>query len=151
MKTIIEDVNQKKGKHVLKNEYWESQGVAVERCHLPWGDYIAAPKVAVDTKQDIVEITTNMCGSMNEKRRFREECKGAQAAGCKLVFLIEDKRYNQIGDLYGEKVWLHTGQIIPGDQVARAMETMAARYGCEFRFCRPEDAGRIVEEILNDE
>lgn len=151
MNTIIEDVNQKKGKHALKNEYWSSEGVDVIRCHLPFGDYIAAPSIAVDTKQDIVEITTNMCSGMGEKRRFREECKKAQAAGCKLIFLIEDPRYERIQDLYGEKVWLHTGQVIMGDQLATAMYTMAARYGCEFRFCRPEDTGRVVMEILNDE
>ena len=37
---LIEDVNNKERKHVLKNEYWESHGVEVLRYGLPVGDYI---------------------------------------------------------------------------------------------------------------
>lgn len=91
-----------------------------------------------------------MCGSMKEKRRFAEEVKGARDAGCRLVFVVEDGRYTGTGDLYGERIHLHTGQTINGDQLALAMETMTARYGCEFRFCRPEDAGQVVKDILSE-
>lgn len=148
---ILEDSRQKKDKHTLKNEFWASQGDTVVRCKLPWGDYCKPPAISVDTKADIVEIAQNMCGSMKEKRRFADEVKGARDSGCKLVFLIEDARYNVVADLYGERIHLHTGQTIGGDQLALAMETMAARYGCEFRFCRPEDAGRVIKEVLNNE
>ena len=67
------------------------------------------------------------------------------------MFLIEDGRYLNIADLYGEKIQLRSGLTINGDQLALAMDTMAGRYGCEFRFCRPEDTGRIVKEILQNE
>lgn len=147
---ILEDSRQKKDKHTLKNEFWASQGDTVTRCKLPWGDYCKPPSVSVDTKADIVEICQNMCGSMSEKRRFAEEVKGARDAGCRLVFLIEDGRYKTVTDLYGATIFLHTGQTIKGDQLATAMQTMAARYGCEFRFCDPVDAGRIVKEILDE-
>lgn len=147
---FIEDSRQKKDKHALKNEFWASEGDTVVRCKLPFGDYALVPAVSVDTKADIVEIAQNMCGPVAEKRRFAEEVKGAREAGCKLVFLIEDKRYRTVADLYGSKIWTHTGVTIKGDQLALAMETMAARYGCEFRFCAPEDAGRVVKEILNN-
>lgn len=148
---ILEDSRQKKDKHALKNEFWASKGDTVTRCKLPWGDYCKPPTASVDTKADVVEICQNMCGSMKEKRRFAEEVKGARDAGCRLVFLIEDRRYREVSDLYGEKIYLHNGQIIKGDQLATAMQTMAARYGCKFEFCAPEDAGRRVKEILNEE
>lgn len=147
---ILEDTRQQKGKHTLKNEFWASEGDTITRCKLPWGDYCKPPTVSVDTKADITEICQNMCGSMKEKRRFAEEVKGARDAGCRLVFLIEDSRYQNTSDLYGEKIYLHSGRTIKGDQLALAMETMAARYGCEFRFCRPEDAGQVVKDILNE-
>ena len=147
---IQEDSRQQIGKHTLKNEFWASEGDTVVRCKLPWGDYALLPEISVDTKADVVEICQNMCGGMKEKRRFAEEVKGARDAGCRLVFLIEDDRYQDISDLYGEKIYLHTGQIIKGDQLAMAMQTMAARYECEFRFCAPEDAGRRVKEILGE-
>ena len=147
---ILEDTRQKIDKHALKNEFWASEGDNIIRCKLPFGDYCRPPAVSVDTKADVVEICQNMCGSMKEKRRFAEEVKGARDAGCRLVFLIEDLRYRDVSDLYGEKIYLHSGQIIKGDQLATAMQTMAARYGCEFEFCAPEDAGRRVKEILEE-
>lgn len=148
MKTIIEDTRQKRDKHALKNEFWASHEVNVIRSGLPFGDYWRAPTVAVDTKQDIAEMAMNLCGSAAETKRVREEVKKAKDAGTKLIFLIEDSRYSEISDLYGEKIWLHNGRVIPGDQLATAMHINEQRYGCEFWFCSPEDAGRVVEDIL---
>ena len=73
MKTIIEDTRQKRDKHALKNEFWASHEVNVIRSGLPFGDYWRAPTVAVDTKQDIVEMAMNLCGSAAETKRVREE------------------------------------------------------------------------------
>lgn len=148
MITLIEDTRQKKDLHKIKHDYWNEEGRTIIRCALPFGDYISAPKVAVDTKQNIAEIGMNMCGSGREKHRFTEECKKAKEAGCKLIFLIEDPKYACIDDLYGHSIYLFSGQTIPGDQLATAMHTMQNRYGCEFWFCPPKEAGRIITELL---
>lgn len=148
MPTIIEDTRQKAEKHESKHLYWQKHGISVVRSALPFGDYISAPEIAIDTKQDITEIGVNMCGSAREKKRFREECKLAQESGCKLIFLIEDGRYKDVADLYGKTIYLHNGQVIPGDQLATAMHTMSGRYGCEFRFCDPQDSAQIITELL---
>lgn len=148
MPTIIEDTRQKAEKHAVKHRYWQETGISVVRSALPFGDYIRAPEIAIDTKQDITEIGVNMCGAAREKKRFREECKLAQDSGCKLIFLIEDKRFANIDDLYGKKIALHNGQILNGDQLATAMYTMAGRYGCEFRFCSPDKSAQTITELL---
>lgn len=150
---LYEDTRQKEGKHNLKHEYWEKEGITVERKALSVGDYMLPDgDISVDTKQDIVEICQNMLGAWNQdRRRFTAEVMRARDEGCRLVFLIEDRRYRDIPDLYGEKIWVHSGRIKMGDQLATSMYTMHARYGCEFRFCKPEDAGRIVMEILENE
>lgn len=145
---IIEDTRNKDGKHQKKHDYWNEAGVDWLRSALPFGDYCPAPTVAVDTKQDIQEVVANMCGAVKEKQRFRRECQKAQAAGCRLIFLIEDKRYEKPEDLIGKQIYIHSGQTIPGDQAYMAMMMHHERYGCEFRFCAPEDAGRIIVEIL---
>ena len=147
---IIEDTRNKAGKHENKHKHWDKTGLKWLRSSLPFGDYWPTPKVAIDTKQDIQEIAGNMCGAAKEKRRFRAECEKARDAGCKLIYLIEDHRYERIEDLYGKKIWIHTGQVIPGDQLALAMLTVQSRYGCEFWFCDPADSGRIIQELLND-
>ena len=148
MVAIIEDTRQKADKHKRKHNYWADVGVTYIRSALAFGDYIKAPTIAVDTKQDIYEIGINMCGSGKEKHRFAEECKKAKDIGCKLVFLIEDKRFTNIGDLYGKQIHLHNGMTIPGDQLATAMRTMSGRYGCEFMFCDPKESGRKIIELL---
>lgn len=145
---IIEDTRNKKDKHENKHRYWVKTATPWIRASLPFGDYWPTPKVAIDTKQDIQEIAANLCGAGKEKRRFREECKKAQDADCRMIFLIEDKRYDSVEDLYGKKIYIHSGQIIPGDQVALAMRTHEERYGCEFWFCNPEDSGKIIAELL---
>ena len=147
---IVEDSRQKVGKHTNKHKYWEDNGIELERSALAFGDYWPAPKVAVDTKQDILEVALNMCGAAAEKRRFREECKRAQRCGCKLIFLVEDKRYNVPEDLLGEKIRLHNGQTVPGDQVFLAMKMHEQRYGCEFWFCDPAESGRVIQELLSN-
>ena len=148
MPTLLEDTRQKADKHKAKHEYFAAEHTDVIRCALPFGDYAPPPKVAVDTKQDASEIAYNMCSSSKEKSRFRRECIKAQEAGCRLIFLIEDPRFGGIDDLYGAKIFIHNGQIISGDQLATAMHVMSERYGCEYLFCTPEEAGQKIIELL---
>ena len=148
MLAIIEDTRQKADKHEKKHQFWADIGVTYMRSALPFGDYAPVPKVAVDTKQDITEIGANMCGNGREKHRFAAECKKAKDLGCKLIFLIEDKRFADINDLYGKQIHLHNGMTIPGDQLATAMHTMSGRYGCQFMFCDPSESGEVIIKLL---
>ena len=148
MLAIIEDTRQKADKHEKKHQFWSEVGVGYMRSALAFGDYIKAPEVAVDTKQDITEIGMNMCGNGREKHRFAAECRKAKEYGCKLFFLIEDNRFKTIDDLYGKQIHLHNGMTIPGDQLATAMHTMSGRYGCEFVFCDPNESGKVIIKLL---
>ena len=148
MTVIIEDSRQKRGKHEEKRVYFENHGIIVKRAQLPFGDYVIMPSIVVDTKADIVEIAQNLCGSVAERNRFAEEMKNAKLAGVKLVFLIEDKRFDEISDLYETKMKLHSGKVIRGEQLATAMSICEVRYGCRFEFCSPEEAGHKIIEIL---
>ena len=148
---IVEDTRQQAGKHANKHRAFKDAGVKIIRSKLPFGDYALAPTVAVDTKQDIKEIAGNMCGSAKEKARFREECKLAQDSGCRLIILIEDPRLTTPADLIGRKVLLHTGRLIDGTQLARAMAVTSERYGVEFMFCDPEQTGKMIMELLTND
>ena len=69
---LYEDVNQKQGHHTLKNKYWQSKGIYVDRSHrLIVGDYMLSldAKISVDTKQDLVELASNM---FCDKSRFEK-------------------------------------------------------------------------------
>ena len=150
MVMIIEDTRQKKGEHKLKHEYWSKHNIPVLRCKLPFGDYALPPRVAVDTKKDMNEIATNLS---NDHRRVANEVESAYKAGCKLVFLVENR--DGIEDIEGVKTWNNprrfvSPKAIKGETLYKIMRTMERRYECEFRFCEPEEAGKIVQEILND-
>lgn len=145
---IIEDTRQQAGKHEKKNELFKAQGVDVIRSKLPFGDYALAPRIAVDTKASLHEIANNLCGSMKEQTRFREECKLAQRAGSVLVYLIEVGKYRKPADLIGHDVHLKSGKTVPGEQLYRAMMITSERYGCRFEFCPPGQSGHRVLEIL---
>lgn len=148
MTTIICDTRQKVDKHELKHNYFEEHGYTIIRSKLAFGDYAFPPTASIDTKQDIQEIASNMCGSMKERSRFREECKLARDAGSKLIILIEDNTYSSIDDLYETTIRLRSGWTIKGDQLANAMIVMHERYGVDFMFCDPADSGRIIIELL---
>lgn len=131
-------------------------------------DFLGTYDVSVDTKKDMQEIVGNICGKAHP--RFRDECILAQNNGIKLYVLIEntDKVYsvndvftwhNPRVDRYNNIAYMHTlGKLLnvslpktkptSGKVLAKAMLTMQLKYGVEFVFCRPEDAGAKVIELL---
>lgn len=145
---IIEDSRQRRGKHEEKRQYFLDHDVIVVRQQMKWGDYGLYPSVVVDSKRDIIEIAQNLCGSASERNRFTKEMKTAQENGITIVFLIEDKRFTCQSDLYDVKMKLHSGKVVQGTQLATAMSICEVRYGCEFQFCSPDEAGYRIIEIL---
>lgn len=148
---IIEDTRQKTGEHETKHEYWSAKSISVFRCKLPFGDYALPPKIAIDTKANMSEIAQNLT---NEHRRVANEVEQANKCGCKLIFLVEN--HENVKELEDVKKWknprrFYSDKAVKGETLYKIMNTMQRHYDCEFRFCKPEDAGRIVEEILTDE
>ena len=150
---IIEDTRQQKGKHEIKHGYFGKNGVSVLRSKLPFGDYSLPPKIAIDTKENMSEIANNMCGTTKEHIRFREECKKAKDAGCKLIILIENKDgINCVNDVFH---WENprmqfSATACTGERLAKTMLTMSERYGVDFKFCTPEEAPALIMEILSN-
>lgn len=111
---LISDKGQQKGKHEEKECYWKENGIEVIEAPLPTGDYILANNkvmdvifrkeqrgipvkkmdflgtynVTVDTKKDIQELVSNVCGKSHA--RFRDECILAQNNGIKLYVLVQN-------------------------------------------------------------
>lgn len=141
---IIEDTRQQAGKHENLTE------LNALRCKLPFGDYALPPKIAVDTKASLHEITQNLCGSQKERARFIRECKLAKDCGSVLVFLIETGAYKTPADLIGQDILLLSGKRVPGVQLYRAMMIVSERYGCRFEFCPRAETGKRIVEILSD-
>ena len=113
--TLIEDSNNKPGKHELKNRFWSANGIEVIRQRLPVGDYVMVNEkiqdvfdrkekrgipvkmmdllgtydVCVDSKKSCLELAQNVCGDSHD--RFRDECVLAQNNGIQLIVLVENE------------------------------------------------------------
>lgn len=184
---IIADVNQTTGSHKQSNSFNHRKlqylGHRVFVYPLPYGDYIemTAPimvklqaikaigrnvqkqhfvgmvKVAVDRKNSIQEVCGNICSK--DHVRFRNECMWAQKDGAKFYVLIEDKKINEVRDVFQ---WNNPRRIQyfrvkgnkpkdpppDGPKLARAMMTMEKKYGVKFVFCRPEKAAETIVKLL---
>lgn len=181
-------------KHKLKNLYWQKNGIDVIRMPLPVGDYIIgsekvmdviarkkmrgiAPKkmdflgtydVCVDSKFDIQELISDICGKQHD--RFRDECILAMNNGIKLYILVENKG----GQIKGSKIvnptirrledlhkWVNPRLCIfksgkqaypsatKGVTLMKACMTIKRKYGTEFVFTTPEESGAEIVRLLN--
>jgi ribosome-associated protein len=155
-KVLLEDTRQHKDKHEHKREWWSRNGFALVRSKIAFGDYCLPPEVAVDTKASIAELAYDID---QEHARFRRELVGARDAGCKLYVLVEnDDGVTSLSDLAG---WMESQEDfaqrvqakrrLKGDRLAKACATMEERYGATFLFCAPEEAARMVSELLGVE
>lgn len=147
---ILEDTRQQAGKHKNIDSYFRRAGIQVERCCLYVGDYAIAndQSRAVDTKQDVLEIIKDIMSS--DHARFAAECERAQAAGIKLLVLIEETLPDG-GLLRWESPRGADGRpltTVEGVSLKRAMITMTLKYGVRFRFCDARQTGRIIAEYL---
>lgn len=141
----------------------QKRGIEVKKM-----DFLGTYDVAVDTKKDMQEIVGNICGKQHA--RFRDECILAQNNGIKLYVLVENsegiktiddvfhwrnprlERYNKVAFMQNRGKWLYISNPktppTSGKTLAKAMLTMQLKYGVEFAFCRSDEAGKKVIELL---
>lgn len=142
---LLEDTRNKVGEHKNILRYCQENGIVIRRSKLYVGDYqIAnAGSIAVDSKKSVLEIAGNV---FQEHRRFRDECLRAQEAGIRLIILIEEALPEGRLDRWVPPMAV---RFDPGT-LRKAMYTMQDKYGVAFRFCAPEDTGRVLIEYLTE-
>lgn len=148
---IQEDSRQQVGKHENKHKFWQDHGVALFRSKVIVGDYCLPPAVSIDTKDGLAEIAQNVGGSREEHARFINELKAARDLGTVLYVLVEnDDGVTSIADVaewFNPRLEFSSGAIT-GERLSKALATIQERYGCKFLFCRPDEAGQIITDIL---
>lgn len=158
MGALIRDTRQQRGKHEAKHRWFDEHGVVSVSSGLYVGDYMVMGDVSVDTKRDLEEL----CQCLDADHvRFRNEMVRARDAGVRLVILTENE--DGVTDLESLALWVEpydefvrrngSGKARRryGKRFAQACRTMTERYGAEFQFCTPAEAGRRVCEILGIE
>lgn len=132
-------------------------------------DFLGTYRVVVDTKRNMEEISGEITNGKKHEQ-FRDSLILAQNNGIKLYVLVENTegikevrdvfkwqnprmhRYNKIKYMHNLGKWanvpLPAKPPVTGEQLAKAMLTMQLKYGVEFVFCTPQEAGAKVLELL---
>lgn len=115
------------------------------------GDYldINSGNVVIDLKADLVELANNLT---KQHDRFKREIKRAKSEmGCRFIVLIRE----DLKSLEDVKEWQSpkrkNGKLltqVKGETLYAIMKTMQIRYGVEWQFCKRDDAGKKILEIL---
>lgn len=152
MKHLISDTREKKNQHVL--DYFEAVGIKYEIAKLDFGDYMDAyrPGIVIDRKQNIAELAKNVVGK--DRNRFVRELERAQAAGSKMVILVEQNRYKDrdkwihVTEPADLMLWSSPHIKIRGERVFRSVSGLIAKYGISVQFCDKRTTGRNILRII---
>lgn len=125
------------------------------------GDYMSLdnPRVIVDRKQNLTELTANVCQNHD---RFRRELVRAQENGIQLVILcehgygietLEDVIFWRNPRGYVRKKidgrWQEIKtKAMTGETLYRILTTIRDKYGVQFEFCEKSETGRRIMELL---
>lgn len=132
-------------------EHFDNQGVQYLIKKLDVGDYMSFGNVkcAIDRKQSIGEYAVNMG---HDHARFKREMIRADENNIKLIFLIEDDKIGSIEDV--KKWWnpnsLFHQRYMTGEMLYKGMKTQMKRYGVEFHFCKKDETGYKIVELLKE-
>lgn len=150
----------------IKGQF-DALGVQYFRSKLYVGDYqsLDNPRLVIDRKKDLQEL----CGNVTQQHeRFRAELLRAKEQGIRLVVLcehgpeiktLEDVFFWQNPRKYqirwktvnGRRVKdVISAKAVDGNQLYKSLCTIRDRYNVDFVFCRKEETGQKIIEILGD-
>lgn len=165
---LLEDTRNPATKHTNVHRWAQENGVTIIRTKLLVGDYTLGTdhRVCIDTKYGLQEVYSNL---VQEHERFRRELELAMQAGVKLIVLVEEEDIEELAKVYmwwnprrerwfrihnahkaGKllKVQIPKAPPISSERLQRMMETMAEKYGCEWKFCGKDRTGAVIWELL---
>lgn len=127
------------------------QGIQYFVSKLPVGDYMSLDnaKLVIDRKQNLQEL----CGNVIQQRsRFVAELERAKRFGIKLIILCEHG--GDIRSLTDVIQWVNprlkeSPLAVSGERLFKILSAIRKKYGVEFLFCRKQDTGKRIIEILN--
>lgn len=146
---ILEDTRNKPEKNKHIRQQLEELGYKVNRCRLYCGDYTWSTNqsICVDTKKDMNEIDSNL---IHDHQRFKDECIRAKEAGIQLIVLVQDQKIKSMSDVFG---WYNprkrfSPKAVSGRQLGKMMISMEQKYGVKFDFCKKDNVGKRIVELL---
>jgi ERCC4-type nuclease len=129
---------------------FEKQGVLHISSKLYVGDYMDFdnPRLVIDRKQNLLEVASNL---VQQHDRFLNEIKRANAAGIKIIFLVEHGYgVKSIEDVEKwENPRLKESKFaISGARLYKLIKVLCAHHNVEFLFCDKKETGAKIIELL---
>ena len=144
MKIII-DSREKKCDHI--NAWFERNGVEYEVKKLDVGDFMLPknPKISVDRKQNLSELSRNLTNKTDHSR-FWKEVRRSKDQGIKLYILCEHG--GKIKSIQDVSQWNDKYSGVSGRHLMDEIYRVHIAYGVEFLFCDKRCTARKIIEIL---
>ena len=143
---LIEDTRNKDGKHSNVHRYCDKHGIEIVRQALPVGDYMLPDgKIAIDTKEHLQEVATNLL-NRKDSSRFWREVRKSRDLGIQLVVLIESGP--SILEINQVPKWKSKYTQVTGRRLIDEMIRLEMAYGVRWAFCSKTSTGKRIMEIL---
>lgn len=144
MKIII-DSREKKCDHI--KAWFEKSGIEYEVKKLDVGDFMLPdnPKVSVDRKQNLSELSRNLTNKADHSR-FWKEVRRAREQSIKLYILCEHG--GKIKSIQDVALWNDKYSGVNGRHLMDEIYRVHISYGVDFLFCDKRCTARKIVEIL---
>ena len=132
-------------------EYFDSIGQEYFVSKLPCGDY-ANPqnmKMIIELKHShndgLGELATNLCRSVNHQR-FVNEINLSKKIGVEhFIILVVSKDITSLDEVH---LWKNKYGKVKPFVLEKIMKTLKEKYCVEFVFCKPDECGKKIVELL---
>ena len=146
---IICDTRERKNKSILK--YFDENNIEYFVSKLPCGDY-ANPqnmKIVIELKHShndgLGELVTNLCRSVNHQR-FVNEINLSKKIGVEhFIILVASKDITSLDEVH---LWKNKYGKVKPFVLEKIMKTLKEKYSVEFVFCKPDECGKKIVELL---
>lgn len=111
-------------------------------CTLPGGEVFSlSDKVVIERKMSLNELSQNF---FQHRDRFEREFGRAKASGARIYLLIEN---GSIDKIYAHR---YRAKVHPNAYIATLLAWLS-RYNCIVLFCKPDNSGKLIHDILHRE
>lgn len=132
-------------------DYFDSQCIEWFVSKLPCGDY-ANPqnmKTVIELKHShndgLQELVMNLCRTVNHQR-FKNEILLAKKIGVEnFIVLIASKDITNIDEIH---LWKNKYGKVKSETFEKIVKTFRDKYNIQFEFCKPNECGKKIIELL---
>ncbi|MFI3171731.1 MAG: hypothetical protein R3Y09_06530 [Clostridia bacterium] len=129
----------------IKN-YFDTNKIDYKIQKLQVGDYMSDlnPFLSIDHKLEFDELAMNIL--TNDSKRFKRELRLAKSLGIQLIFICENSQ--GMGRIRDVVAWKSSYCNTDGNKLLKNMLSLQRMYGCRFEFCKIDDTGRVILDLL---